>query len=201
MNMRTIIAADGLPRRAFTVAEVESMVVAGVIDEDERIELVDGELIPMSPKGNRHELLKTEILAGWVPRCPPDRRLAVETTLRLSTDTFLEPDILVFPRGVGFRNLSGPASDLAVEVSATTLGYDLGRKAGLYAAYGLPELWVVDAVRLEIHVHRGGTSEGWRSVTVHAATESLVPQRVPALSLRLADLDLAELADLPPDEG
>ena len=53
------MAAEGLPRRPFTVAELEQMVAAGILDEDERIELIGGEVVPMSPKGNRHEVLKT----------------------------------------------------------------------------------------------------------------------------------------------
>jgi hypothetical protein len=49
---RVTTAAEGLPRRRFTVAEVEAMVAAGVMEEDERVELIGGELVPMSPKGN-----------------------------------------------------------------------------------------------------------------------------------------------------
>jgi Putative restriction endonuclease len=48
-------AAEGLPRRRFTVAELEQMVAAGILDEDERIELIGGEIVPMSPKGDQHE--------------------------------------------------------------------------------------------------------------------------------------------------
>ena len=55
---RVTTAAEGLPRRRFTVAEVEAMVAAGVMKEDERVELIGGELVPMSPKGNRHEIVK-----------------------------------------------------------------------------------------------------------------------------------------------
>ena len=67
---RVTSAAEGLPRRRFTVAEVEAMVAAGVMDEDERVELIGGELVPMSPKGNHHEVLKTALLAGGIERGP-----------------------------------------------------------------------------------------------------------------------------------
>jgi hypothetical protein len=50
-------AAEGLPRRRFTVAELEQMVAAGILDEDERIELIGGEIVPMSPRGDQHEKL------------------------------------------------------------------------------------------------------------------------------------------------
>ena len=65
-------AAEGLPRRRFTVAEVEAMFAAGVMEEDERVELIGGELVPMSPKGSQHEVLKTALLDRWY-RLRPDQ--------------------------------------------------------------------------------------------------------------------------------
>ena len=86
---RVTTAAEGLPRRRFTVAEVEAMVAAGVKDEDERVELIGGELVPMSPKGNHQEVVKIALLRRWYRVAPPDIELAPETTFRLSEDTYL----------------------------------------------------------------------------------------------------------------
>ncbi|MFY9970330.1 MAG: hypothetical protein WBQ45_13885 [Roseiarcus sp.] len=58
-------AAEGLSRRRFAVAEVEAMVAAGIMEEDERVELVGGDLVPMSPKGNTHELVKAALADRW----------------------------------------------------------------------------------------------------------------------------------------
>ena len=63
-------AAEGLDRRRFTVAEIEAMVAAGVMEEGERNELIGGELVPMSPKGNRHEVLKSELNMLWCRAAP-----------------------------------------------------------------------------------------------------------------------------------
>ena len=68
--VRVTSAAEGLPRRRFTVAEVEAMVAAGVMEEDERVELIGGELVPMSPKGSRHEVDQDCALDRWYPRGP-----------------------------------------------------------------------------------------------------------------------------------
>ena len=68
--VRVTSAAEGLPRRRFTVAEVEAMVAAGVMEEDERVELIGGELVPMSPKGNHHEVVKTALARSLVSRAP-----------------------------------------------------------------------------------------------------------------------------------
>ncbi len=93
--------AEGLPRRRFTVAELEAMVAAGILDEDERIELIGGEVVPMSPKGNHHEILRIVLVEYWIKRLPLRFRLAPETTFRLTADTYLEPDFLVFDRATG----------------------------------------------------------------------------------------------------
>jgi Uma2 family endonuclease len=186
----TTQAAEGLPRRGFTVREVERMVELGLLHEDERIELIGGEIVPMSPKGNRHETLKLELLEHWIQSAPRSLRLIPETTLRLSPDTYLEPDVLVFPRSLPIARLSGDNVLLAVELSDSSLGYDLGRKPALYARFGVPELWVIDAVRLRTHVHRLPEGGLYRSVEVFARDAELVPTLAPALPLRLSELDL-----------
>src|SRR5271166_152595 len=104
---RVTKAAEGLPRRRFTVAEVEAMVEAGVMEEDERVELIGGELVPMSPNGNAHEVVKTALADRWIRARPEDCRLAQETTFRLSEDTYLEPDAVIYPRTVGPTGIKG----------------------------------------------------------------------------------------------
>jgi hypothetical protein len=102
---RVTSAAEGLPRRRFTVAEVEAMVAAGVMEEDERVELIGGELVPMSPKGLAHEVLKTALADRWYRLPDGEAELIIATTFRLSEDTYLEPDVVVFPRASGIRGL------------------------------------------------------------------------------------------------
>ncbi len=77
-DSRVTRAAEGLPRRRFTVADVEAMVTAGVVNEDERIELIGGELVPMSPRGYQHEVVKVALLRRWYRAAPPDYDLVDE---------------------------------------------------------------------------------------------------------------------------
>ena len=193
MNAPMTTAAEGLPRRAFTVKDVERMVEVGLIDEDERIELIGGEIVPMSPKGNHHEVLKTKLLRFWMRMAPEELELTPETTLRLSKDTYLEPDIVVYRLADGLKRLDGGSALLCVEIADSSLGYDLHRKPAIYASFGVAELWVIDAVRRVTHVHRGPRRGGYGSVTVHPRGETLVPLLAPALTLRLDDLDLGDL--------
>ena len=76
------------------------------MEEDERVELIGGELVPMSPKGNQHEVVKIALLRRWYRIAPDDFDLAPETTFRLSEDTYLEPDVVIYPRASGIRGLT-----------------------------------------------------------------------------------------------
>src|ERR1700691_4120661 len=129
---RVTTAAEGLPRRRFTVAEVEAMVAAGVMEEDERVELIGGELVPMSPKGSHHEVLKAALQRRWYRAAPDEVDLVPETTFRLSEDTYLEPDIIIYPRASGIPGLRADNALLVVEIADSSLRYDVGRKAALY---------------------------------------------------------------------
>lgn len=102
----TTTAAEGLPRRRFT--ELEQMTAAGILDEDERIELIGGEIVPMSPKGYRHEILKIALNLYWARILPNDLLFATETTFRLSPDTYLEPDFVFYPKETGIHGLNEP---------------------------------------------------------------------------------------------
>jgi Uma2 family endonuclease len=187
--LRTTTAAEGMPRRAFTVAELEAMTEAGILLEDERIELIGGEIVPMSPKGNQHELVKTALTHYWSRRLAEDTTFTTETTFRFTEDTYLEPDFVFYRRG-GLKELSGASARLVVEIADSSLHYDLGRKARMYAAFGIVELWVVHTVRLETRVHTEPTVTGYRSAIDLPAHERLTPVLMPSLAVALAELDL-----------
>jgi Uma2 family endonuclease len=188
---RVTSAAEGLPRRRFTVAEVEAMVAAGVMEEDERVELIGGELVPMSPKGIQHEVVKRALLDWWIRARPEEVRLAPETTFRLSEDTYLEPDVVIYPHASGLRGLTGANVLLVVEIADSSLRYDIGRKAALYASFGIRELWVIDAVRLTTRVFREPASDGYRNARDVGPTDRLTPLIAPeAFALKLDELEL-----------
>ena len=187
---RSTQAAEGLPRRRFTVAEIEAIVAAGVIDEDERFELIGGEVVPMSPKGIRHELVKAALIRLWAS-ASNNAILAPETTFHLSDDTFLEPDILIYSRDIVLAGVSGPNVLLVVEVSDSSLSYDLGRKADLYASFGVRELWVIDAASLEARTFATPSTEGYRECVDVPPHETLKPMFAPdVFSLKLEDIEL-----------
>lgn len=145
----------------------------------------------MSPKGNHHEVVKVALLRRWYRAAPDDLDLAPETTFRLSEDTYLEPDVVIYPRETGLKGLTGANVLLVVEIADSSLRYDSGRKAALYASFGIRELWVIDAVRLTTRVFRDPVPDGYRELQDFAASDRTVPLFAPqAFALRLDDLEI-----------
>lgn len=183
-------AAEGLDRRRWTVAEIEAMVVAGIIDEDERFELIEGEVVPMSPKGIKHELIKTSLNKWWMKRLPVGIELAQETTFRLNISGFLEPDFVFFSSETKLVNLRPENALLAVEVADSSLRYDTGRKAILYATHGVRELWAIDAETLQTHIFSKPSADGYLERRLLEPQDHLAPSFAPEIGVKLAELPL-----------
>jgi len=179
-------AAEGYARRAFTVEEILRMQDAGIISEDENFELVEGEIVPMRPKYSAHERIKSEVAMALVRACPVELIVGFESSIFFSDNTFLEPDLCLYPRRLQSQDVRGPDILLAIEVAASTLAYDRGLKARLYARFGVRELWVIDANARLTWAHTGPTETGWTHVVEISPEELLTTPAVPGFSMNLA---------------
>ena len=190
MTIAVTRAAEGLERRAFTVAAFERMAEFGIVGHDERLELIGGEVVPMSAKGSRHEGIKAAISYCWGQSCPVGYMFVPDTGVRLDERTYLEPDFIVYARTKPLAHVKGPDLLLAVEVADSSLDYDLRRKPLVYASFGVRELWVIDAARRIVHRHLEPGAEGYVSVAVLPASERLVPAFAPdAFAFALDELE------------
>jgi len=186
----TTRAAEGLPRRRWSVAEIEAMVKAGILLEDERFELIEGEVVPMRPKGIRHEVIKAALNRYWTKRLSEEIALVPETTFHLDEDSFVEPDFVFYRTADGLAKLSPETALLAVEVADSSLAYDLGRKARVYAKMGVREVWVVNANSLVTTLHRQPGPEGYAETPEVAPDEPLRPWFAAELAVTLGALEL-----------
>ncbi len=100
----------------------------------------------------------------------------------------MEPDLALYPNGLKLEDVKGKDILLAIEVAATSLGYDRGLKARLYARHGFNALWVIDAARRVTFVHHRPQGEGWGSVTERGPDEALAVAVLPDFSMRLATI-------------
>lgn len=186
----TTQGAEGLPRWRWTLAEFDKMIDNGLLTEDDRVELIEGELVPMAAKGNRHELIKTIVINWMFRRLADDEILTVELGWRPSAEVYLEPDIVIYLRGPQPSAVPAPSALLVVEISDSSLRYDLDRKSRIYASLGVREYWVIDANTLETTVHLAPSAEGYADVAMHAPSATLTPTLVPALALSLGGLGI-----------
>ena len=190
MNFQVTRAAEGLGRRAFTIADLERMVEVGILAPDERVELIGGELVPMSAKGARHEAIKIALNRLWGRACPDDYLFAPETGVRLDAQNYVEPDFIIVARTKRLAEVTGPDVLLAVEVADSSLDFDLHRKPQVYAASSVRELWVVDAKRRLVHRHDGVMADGYARIDMVEAATHLVPRHAPeAFALSLDSLE------------
>jgi Uma2 family endonuclease len=186
----TTQAADGLPRWRWTVAEIEQLAVAGYFSGYDRFELLGGEIVPMSPKGRRHEILRHELGYRFTRLAPEEIFVAQEGQFNLSADTYLVPDVLVHPRAIVTPDVRGDDALLVVEIAETSLAYDLKTKTTLYASYGVREYWVINAATLVTAVHREPSGTHYASVQEIAPDTPLVPSLAKPLTLALNTLGL-----------
>jgi Uma2 family endonuclease len=190
MNAHSPTLPADIQRRTFTVRDIELMVEAGIIAERERIELIFGELIRMNPKGIRHETIKMLMMLRFARLRPPDVLFIPETTFRLSPDTYIEPDFVVFPGQAGVAGLTAASALLAIEIADSSLAFDLGAKAEVYAYFGIRELWVVDATADQIHVHRKPEDGRYTEIATFGSDDLVTPAEAPAaFALRLSELE------------
>jgi len=195
MNVAWTKAAEGLPRRAFTAEDLRRMIDAGIIGEDERIELIEGEFVVMAAKGYAHEFVRLALAQLISDARPNGVWVASEPTVQFADNSVLEPDIVVFPRSslmqsnAGFIRLAEGGLLLVVEIAVTSLRRDKTRKAPLYVRQGVRELWVVDANQRKAWVYTGPTADGWSSTVEVGPQDMLTTPAVPGLAIKLGELE------------
>lgn len=197
MTIHVVEGLDGLRRHAFSAEDVRRMVEAGILTEDDRVELIEGVLVRMASKGFAHERAKNALISQLHRALDPKSfYIAVESTLRLDRRVLVEPDILICPQASvrksaeGFVEVIGPEILLLIEVADSSLRYDKLDKAPLYAAFGVPEYWIIDVNAQEILVHRERDRRCYLDVQPVSANEAARPlaPELSSVSIRLADL-------------
>jgi Uma2 family endonuclease len=165
--------AQAEPRR-FSVADILSLVQHGVVDEHARFELLDGEVVPMAPKGPLNEGLR-EAIGEWLRDLPRSVRALAETTFTLDATSCVGPDYVLYPTSISIRSLEPRDVMLLIEVADSAWTFDTTVKAARYAQAGVQAYWAIDARTGASRVHEGPSGGGWAQVTDIAPGEALVP--------------------------
>ena len=167
--------------------EYEALIAQGFL-VGEPIELVEGQLVRMSPQGDRHWLVCMQLNRWLIEAIPADEGLvSVQGPFAASDVSEPEPDLYVTSPDVVSRGGLPRSASLMIEVANSSRAYDLGVKADLYARVGIPDYWVVDLPMNCIVVHRRPDASGYRDVTtLRAGVISAL--RYPHVQLDVADV-------------
>jgi Uma2 family endonuclease len=178
------------PRKRWTRAECATLEAAGLWDQ-QRLELVEGELISKMGKKRPHVNALVAVQA-WLVRTFGERFVNPEAPIDVAPEdnptNEPEPDLVVLTKpSREFQDANPPPADLrlVVEISDSTLGFDLTVKAELYARAGIIDYWVVDVAARRLIVHREPREGLYRSVTAYGEHETASPLALPACEFRV----------------
>jgi Uma2 family endonuclease len=179
-------------RRLFTREEYHRMAEVGILKRTDRVELIRGEILRMSPIGRRHVAFVDNLNQLLVTRLAGRAIVSVQSGVALTDDTEPEPDLKVLRRRpVPYKEREAWGEDvlLLIEVAETSLRYDRTTKLRLYAESDIPEYWVVDCNAEAIEVHRAPEGVRYRDVTRIAGAASTVSlSAFPDVTLSLAEI-------------
>lgn len=176
-------------RHRFTWSDVLRMVGVGILQENSRVELIDGVLFDLSPESLPHIRTRRWLTRFFMLGVPelgwevnPDAPAVLEPY------SAPEPDIYIFPSRLHDRDVTGADIVLAIEVSVSSLDWDLRRKGPIYARHGVQEYWVVDVEGRRLLIHRNPSAEGYLEVTEVGVGGAASPLAFPVLSVKVGDL-------------
>ena len=178
-------------RVRFTVDDYYRMAQAGILDEDSRVELIDGDVIAMSPLGPSHAG-EVDRLNRVFQRRVEDRAIVrVQNPVRLNPRSEPQPDLtLLRPRDDFYRTAHPEPADvlLLIEVMDSSASYDRGTKLGLYAREGIAEVWLIDLNGDRVEVYRRPDGERYADALICERGQAIAPLAFPDLRLEADDI-------------
>lgn len=185
------VAPPTYTRYKFTVEEYMRMGEAGVFPPDVRVELIEGEIVDMSPIGDRHaacvdgldELIRV-VLGRTVT-------IRVQNPIQLDDYSEPQPDISILKRRDDFYRHGKPRPEdvlLLIEVSESTLEYDRKKKVALYARAGIPEVWIVNLIDERVETFADLSGGAYQTTAVFSRSEEVQSRSLAALRLGVSEI-------------
>jgi Uma2 family endonuclease len=178
-------------RKRFNVDEYYRMAETGIIGPEERVELIDGEVLEMTPIGHRHAISVDLATETFVLSFAGRAIVRIQNPLRLGKYTEPVPDVVLLKhRADRYRGRTVMAEDaiLVMEVSDTTLRYDRDIKRPMYAAAGIPEMWIVNLETDELFVYRDPVNGVYTTSLVVSRSGSISVSAFPETNFKIDDL-------------
>ncbi|MFQ5650806.1 MAG: Uma2 family endonuclease [bacterium] len=180
-----------IARRLFTVEEYHEMAHSGILTGEDRVELLAGEIVEMSPIGSRHAACVNGLNLMFYASLQGRALVSVQNPVRLSRHSEPQPDLaLLKPRDDFYATAHPGPKDvfLVIEVAETSAELDRQTKVPLYAEAGIPEVWIFDLQAREVEVYRKPFERTYSVIEKYTPRQRLSPQAFPKVNVDLVDL-------------
>lgn len=181
----------GVRRHKLDVDAYYRMAEVGILGPDDRVELIEGEIVDMAPIGSGHSGAGGGLTDAFYAAVGGRAVVSVQGPLRLSRTSEPQPDLMLLrPRADRYRDSHPGPGDvlLLVEVADSTLRTDRNVKLPLYAEHGIPEVWIVNLPEGVVEVHREPQGEAWRSTLRAGRGDVIEPAALPGLRVAVSDI-------------
>ncbi|MDP9315259.1 MAG: Uma2 family endonuclease [Chloroflexota bacterium] len=178
-------------RRQFTVTEYQRMADTGILHEDDRVELIDGEIFEMSPLGSRHVACVNRLVANVSSQVGQTVIVSVQNPIQLTDYSQPQPDLALLRRQPDFYAEALPTAldvFLLIEVADTSLAYDRDVKVPRYAETNIPEVWLVNVEDETVLVYTQPNVTGYRMVQQFQAGQVIRATTIVNLEVEVDDI-------------
>jgi|LakMenEpi03Aug12_release.lakeMendotaPanAssembly.Ray.scaffolds.fasta_scaffold147847_3 Uma2 family endonuclease len=194
------------PLHRLTLDEYHWLIERGFFQPEDRVELIEGVLVDMSPLGPQHADTVDALMEELVTKVKRRARVRMQQAVTLPEQTTQpQPDFVIAMRTQTYRSKHPHPADVLVigEVSDSTLTYDRGKKLRLYAAAGIREYWIVNLIDTVLEVYRdpigSGSNAGYRTKLTYPASAKIAPVALPNCRIDLNIVFFGLVDDVSPD--
>lgn len=178
--------AAAVQQRTFSVTDYHRMAEVGILTEDDRVELIEGRIIVMSPIGSRHAACVKRLNTSLNQQIAGNALVSIQDPIQLNDYSEPEPDVALLCMRDDFYSAGHPTAEdilLAIEVADSSEGYDREEKLPLYARSAIPEVWLVSLPKSRVEVYTEPFGDIYRHVHYALPGDTLIPQMVPSVQI------------------
>jgi len=178
-------------RKLFTVQDYYRMAEVGILTDQDRVELIEGEVIEMSPIGKRHAMTVNRATMLFARGIGDKAVVSIQNAAHLDDYNEPQPDVVLIRPREGFYGTGHPEPEdvlLLIEVAESSLRFDRKVKLPIYARSGIPEVWIVDLNTDVIHIFRNPKEGNYLDLTSKGRGEALSVEAFPDFSIRVDEL-------------
>ena len=178
-------------RKLFTVDDYYRMAEVGILTPQDRVELIEGEIVEMSPIGTRHAMTVNRASMIFARGVGDRAVVAIQNPAHIDNYNEPQPEVVLIRPREGFYGTAHPAPEdvlLLIEVSETSLRFDRNVKLPIYARSGVREVWIVDLNNAVVHMFRNPSERNYSDATIKGRGKSISLEAFPDFSVRVDEL-------------